>query len=192
MSPTNVRRMLALLGIILLATAGRSLPNQPTSSATALGPVRWLAKAGNPATDFVLENLNGERVESSQFRGHPILIHFWASWCQPCREESRRIEAAGRASRSAGLVILAVTNETDRGEIARFAREQNLSFPILFDPDSVVFDQYRVIGIPTSYFVDTSGVIRTIVTGPMTASDLERDIAKILKAADSAGDSNED
>lgn len=188
MSSTNARRVLALLSIILLAATGYSFQSQQVSSATVLSPVRWPAKEGNRATDFVMEGLNGEKIDSSRLRGHPILIHFWASWCQPCREESRRIEAAARAYRSAGLVILAVTNETDRREVARFAREQNLSFPILFDPDSMIFDQYRVIGIPTSFFVDTNGIIRIIVNGPMTASDLEADLAKILKTADSEGD----
>lgn len=188
MSPTNARWVLTLLSILLLAATGCSLQSQPSFSAATLRVARFPAKEGNRATDFVVEGLDGQKIDSSLLRGHPILIHFWASWCQPCREESRRIETAARAYRAAGLVILAVTNETDRREVAQFAREQNLSFPILFDPSSVVFDQYRVIGIPTSYFVDTNGIIRTIVAGPMTAADLEHDLAKILKTADPEGE----
>ncbi len=180
MSPIKARRISVLLSIILLAATGCNLPSQQVSSATVLNPVRWRIKEGTRATDFVMEGLNGEKIDSSRLRGHPILILFWASWCQPCREESRRIEAAARAYRSTGLVILAVTNETDRSEVARFAREQNLSYPILFDPGSVIFDQYRVLGIPTSYFVDASGIVRAVVDGPMSTADLDLNFAKIL------------
>ncbi len=170
--------------LALLAVTGCGIQHKPAALVATLSSVRWPATAGNPANDFVSESSTGEQVDSSRWRGHPILIHFWASWCQPCREESRLLDGVARTYRSTGFEILAVTNEKDRGEVARFVREKNLSFPILFDPDSAVFDQYRVIGIPTSFFVDASGVIRVVVPGPLTASELQLGLTKILKGSE--------
>ncbi len=166
--------------VILLAAAGCSKPSQPVSPVPSSNPVRWLAKEGNPAPDFNLESLTGQMIDSSQYRGRPILVHFWATWCQPCRDEAKRLEAAEKSYRSKGFEILALTNETDRTEVAKFVREQNLSFPILFDPNNTVFDQYRVTGLPSSFLVDANGIIRKVVVGPFTTASLELELTQLF------------
>ncbi len=178
---THSIKHIAML-IILLLAVGCSNQTQPTSLAPASNPLRWLAKEGNPAPDFTLESLTGQTIDSSQYRGRPILVHFWATWCQPCRDEVKRLEAAEKSYRSKGFEILALTNETDRDEVAKFAREQNLSFPILFDPNNTVFDAYRVTGIPTSFLVDVNGIIRQVVSGSFTTSSLDLALGQILSS----------
>lgn len=168
------------ISILVLLVVGCN--NQPASTfvSPTPNPLRWLAKEGNPAPDFVLESLTGQAVDSSQYRGRPILVHFWATWCQPCRDEVKRLEAAAEAYRSKGFEILALTNETDRNEVAKFVREQNLSFLIVFDPSNIVFDQYRVTGLPSSFLVDGDGIIRKVVPGPFTTASLELELTQIF------------
>lgn len=182
--PIFHKRVIEYLGLltVLLVASSCSIPGQAILPATTSNPVRWLVKEGKPAPDFILENLTGEKIDSAQMRGGPVLVHFWASWCQPCRDEVHRLETAARSYRSRGFEILAITNESDRGEVGQFVREQDLSFQILLDPTNTVFDAYRVTGIPTSFFIDADGVIRAYSPGPLTTANLESNLIKILSA----------
>lgn len=170
--------LLSVVIIALVAAGCSSATPRPVAATVFAAP--GAAKVGNAAPDFILEKLNGGTIDTRATRGHPLIVHFWASWCQPCRDEALRLETAAEKYRSKGLEILALTNESEQSEVARFVRERDLSFTILLDPDSTVFDAYRVTGIPASFFVDANGVIRSVVPGPLASSTLDADVAGIL------------
>ena len=168
--------------ILAMSIVGCSVPTQSMVALPTPNPLRWLVKESSIAPDFGFASLSGAVVDSSQYRGRPILVHFWATWCQPCRDESKRLQAAEIKYRANGFEILAITNETDQDEVAKFAREQNLSFPILFDPNNIAFDQYRVTGLPTSFLIDANGIVRQVAPGPFTTASLELALSKIFSS----------
>jgi peroxiredoxin len=138
-------------------------------------------QAGFPAPDFTLTTLDGETVTLSALRGRPVLINFWATWCPPCRAELPAIQSAYDRYADQGLVVLAVDMAEPPQTVAAFAEEFGLRFPIPLDRDGQVAAQYRVRAIPTSFFVDREGVIRSVFIGPMNGPLIDNRLAQILR-----------
>ena len=134
------------------------------------------------APDFALETLRGDTVALSSYRGHAVLVNFWATWCTPCRGEMADLIAAYAAHKAEGLVILAI-NLSDQERVRavrRYANELQIPFPVLLDVRGVVRGRYAVPGVPTSVFIDTSGIIRVVHPGPITNDGIRRGLAEIL------------
>jgi peroxiredoxin len=137
-------------------------------------------RKGFSAPDFSLTTLDGATVRLSDLRGKAVLINFWASWCGPCRAEMPHIQAAYEEHVDDGLVVLGVDQSEPPATVARFADEFGLTFPIPLDNDGQVSAAYQARALPTSFFVDTDGVIRDTFTGPMSAGHIESMLEGIL------------
>jgi thiol-disulfide isomerase/thioredoxin len=139
-------------------------------------------KLGQAAPEFRLKLLSGGEASLSQFKGHPILVNFWATWCKPCRQEMPEIIAAYQAHRAQHLEILAVnlSDQDKMKDVRKFVAEMVLPFPVLLDEKGKTRERYRLITVPTSIFIDTEGMVRKINAGPISASVLQEDIAEIL------------
>ena len=139
---------------------------------------------GELAPDFVLPTLGDTRLALSDFRGQPVLINFWASWCGPCRFEMPMLMEAYDRYSSEELVILGV-NFTERDsmeEVETFVNELDISFPILLDVDGhVSTDSYGMIGLPMSVFVDRGGIVKRVVIGPITDNEIDEFMREILE-----------
>jgi peroxiredoxin len=134
---------------------------------------------GAPAPDFVLKDLSGNTARLSSFAGQPVLINFWATWCGPCRAEMPAIEDRYNAHSSSGFVVLAV-NVDEPAEVVRpFVDELGLTFPIVLDPGGSVTELYRVLGFPTSFWVDADGMIVAQHVGPMFEDQIDNYLAKV-------------
>ncbi len=125
-----------------------------------------------PAPDFELVSLSGETFQLEDYRGKPVLLNFWATWCAPCRLEmpafqSRYEEHAGE------LAIVAVNNAESPSDVQAFVDELGLTFDILLDPDAAVQRLYLVRGYPTSFLLDADGIIRVQHVGLMTEDQLD-------------------
>jgi cytochrome c biogenesis protein CcmG, thiol:disulfide interchange protein DsbE len=137
-------------------------------------------RIGATAPDFKLRDLAGGIHSVSDLHGRPVLLNFWATWCEPCRSELPNIQAAyaTAAARGAqpgpGLQVLGVAVESDPDIVTSFQKEYGLGFPLL--PDDVgqlgVKSLYRVGPIPTSFFIDRQGIIRAIKVGALEPKDL--------------------
>ncbi|MBI3978225.1 MAG: redoxin domain-containing protein [Chloroflexi bacterium] len=137
-------------------------------------------KVGARAPDFSLKTPDGKLVTLSDFRGKPVFINFWATWCPPCRAEMPDIEAVYQEHRDHGLIVLGIDVQEDPVIVQRFLRERSFSWTFLVDESGEVGMLYRLTALPTSYFVDPEGVIRSIQTGATTKSGMERQLALIL------------
>ncbi len=139
---------------------------------------------GRAAPDFLLETPTGGELRLSDLQGQPVLINFWASWCGPCRAEMPELVAAYDRYRDDGLVIVGVNLQEADEKVNEFASEFGMTFPIVIDRDGELRDVWRLggpfDGIPTSYFIDASGVIRSLFYGPMQEAALEERLAEIL------------
>jgi peroxiredoxin len=140
---------------------------------------------GRAAPDFLLESPDGGELRFSDLRGSPVLVNFWASWCAPCREEMPEIVRAYDARERDGLVVVAVNLQENAGQIEEFAREYGMRFPIVIDRSGQVAETWRVggpiEGIPSSYFVDSGGVVRARIFGPMDAERIAEELAKVME-----------
>lgn len=122
---------------------------------------------GAAAVAFDLKTLEGKTADLESFRGKPLVINFFASWCDPCREEMPLInELAAKAG--GNYQVLGIAVEDSRAAVSEYAKEAKLLFPIALDLNSRVKRSYRIFGPPATFFVDGQGIIRDIVMGPIT------------------------
>lgn len=129
---------------------------------------------GNPAPDFELTSLGGEKIRLSDLRGKIVLINFWATWCAPCRLEMPSIQE--RADRySSQLAVLAVNFDEPQDVVQSFVEDLGLqAVVVLFDPGAQVQELYQVRGYPTTVIVDETGIVRFHHIGILSEDQLDR------------------
>jgi cytochrome c biogenesis protein CcmG/thiol:disulfide interchange protein DsbE len=157
------------------AEGGSSLTSVVLSS-SASGPA---PEIGKPAPDFSATTVEGEKVTLSKLRGRPLWLTFGASWCQPCRAENPDIEAAYERYRAKGLRVLAIFTQDDRSAIEDYAKRVGLTYPKVDDSSDEIGSSYRIAGIPSHFFIDSSGVLRTITIGTLDPSELDATLTQI-------------
>ena len=123
---------------------------------------------GAPAVPFDLKTLDGKAAGLETFRGKPLVLNFFASWCDPCREEMPLINDLALAGEKQGYNVLGIAVDDSRGALNEYVREAKLMFPIALDLNSTVKRSYRIFGPPATFFIDGHGVIRDLVLGPIT------------------------
>lgn len=136
---------------------------------------------GELAPDFQLETVDGKQVKLSDYKGKVVLLNFWASWCEPCRQEMPDVEKAYETYKDQGLVVLGANLRENNVSVQGFADNLGLTFPILMDKDGNVATQlYKVKPIPTTYFIDKDGYLRQKAEMPMTYSFIEDNLKPLL------------
>ncbi len=117
------------------------------------------------APDFTLPTLSGEKIRLSSLQGKVVLINFWATWCVPCRTEMPTIEELYQRYKDRGLEIVAINLDSlSTAGVKAFVEEVRVTFRIVLDPSWATAQVYRVVGLPTTYFVDRAGnvVVREV------------------------------
>lgn len=133
---------------------------------------------GASAISFDLTTLDGKAAALESFHGKPLVINFFASWCDPCRDEMPLInELAAKAG--ANYQVLGIAVDDSRAAVNEYAKEAKLTFPIALDLNSVVKRAYRIFGPPATFFVDGQGVVRDIVLGPITTERIKEAAKKV-------------
>ncbi|PIE81584.1 MAG: hypothetical protein CSA11_04410 [Chloroflexi bacterium] len=128
---------------------------------------------GDMTRNFFLQDLEGNMVSLEEFRGSPVIINVWQTWCAPCRIEMPALQAVQDKYADDGLVILAVNDQESPRDVEAFVTELDLQLTILVDPDGVVSDLYNVFNFPTTIFVDEAGVITAVHRGLLAESQIE-------------------
>jgi cytochrome c biogenesis protein CcmG/thiol:disulfide interchange protein DsbE len=136
-----------------------------------------------PAPEIDLATLDGERVRLSDYRGRPVIVNFWATWCIPCREEFPLLVAAYAAHRDEGLEILGVVHDDTVDGARRFAEDYGAEWLMLDDPEDAAWNDYLGVGVPMSFFIDADGVVRAFSLGGFTETGLASQLERILPAA---------
>lgn len=133
-----------------------------------------------PAPDFELTTFDGQLIRLSDQRGKVLVINFWASWCIPCREEAPVLEATWRAYRDSGVVFIGVDYLDTEREALAYIEEFDLTYPNGPDLGTRIAQAYRIQGVPETFFVDRSGMLRGVHIGPITEPQLEARIETLL------------
>ena len=124
-------------------------------------------RAGFPAPDFSLVDLNGRPQRLADYRGKVVFLNVWATWCAPCRMEMPSMETLHRRMAGTDFVMLAVSEDEDgRTTVQKFADEFGLSFPILLDQQGVIPPRYGVTGYPETFVIDRDGRVIQHTIGP--------------------------
>jgi len=133
---------------------------------------------GAHAVDFELKLLDGKSVSLEQLRGKPVVLNFFASWCDPCREEMPLINEIAAGAERGGYQVIGIAVEDTRAAVMQFSKEAKLGFPIGLDLNSTVKRAYRIFGPPATFFIDAQGTVRDIVLGPVTPERLRQGLRK--------------
>ncbi len=153
----------ALALVLHLALAG---------CAPSAEPSRRGIQPGSVPPDLALNRLDGGSTSLGDYRGQVILLNFWATWCEPCRDEIPDLEAVYRARMDRGFVVLGLAVEEPRETVAPFVDEMGMTYPVLLDVQGSVKKVFRASGLPMSLLIDKEGVIRVRHVGHLTAEQL--------------------
>ncbi|MCS5695131.1 TlpA family protein disulfide reductase [Desulfofundulus thermocisternus] len=155
------------------AMEGSGMPPDPTGSKESGVAVGM--DVGQRAPDFTLTTADGEELSLSDFRGRPVVLNFWATWCPPCRAEMPAIqsfyEKTGREIHV--LAVNLTASERSAARVKDFLDAGGFTFPVLLDTRGDVAREYLVRAIPTTFFIDREGIIRARHTGSLTLEMLE-------------------
>lgn len=139
-----------------------------------------LLEVGDTAYNFYLSDLDGQNLNLEAFRGQPVILNFWATWCGPCRVEMPALQAAYESHQADELVILAVNDQEAHQDVADFFSELELTFTPLLDQEGEVSRLYHVFNFPTTYFIDEDGRVTAVHRGVLSAEQIETYLAATL------------
>jgi cytochrome c biogenesis protein CcmG/thiol:disulfide interchange protein DsbE len=137
-------------------------------------------REAGPAPDFTLTTFSGEQVSLSRLRGQAVAINFWASWCPPCREEAAYLESTWRAYRDRGVVFIGVDYADTEREALAYIAEFDITYPNGPDIGTRISQDYRIQGVPETFFVARDGTLRGVKIGPLSPPELEQRLDALL------------
>jgi len=125
----------------------------------------------NQAADFTLPSLDGDEKSRSDYDSPVMLLHFWATWCKPCIKEMPEIEAAHLALKDAGLTVLTINTGDSAKKARAYIEKRGFKFPVLLDKKWKAAEKYNVRGLPSSYFIDSTGTIFKKIEGGLLTEE---------------------
>lgn len=175
--------IIALTGAVILSVA--YLANRP-ADATGLTAVQLVGTptgpapiVGQTAPDFTAATVDGKPIRLSDLKGSPVWVSFGASWCQPCRAENPDIEAAYEAFKAKGVVVIQIYMTEDTSTVADYTTRVGLTYQRIPDPDSRLATEYRILGIPSHFFIGRDGVLRELKVGTLDRDSMNAILAEL-------------
>lgn len=163
--------VLALAVTVLLFTQGNTINELPQKSSP---------EEKELATNFTLELTNGKKFNLSDYKGKPVLINFFASWCLPCREEMPVLEKVVQEYEPKGVVFLGIAVDDTEEKMKDFIAKYGVTFPVGLDKTAAIQKSFGLYGIPTTYFIDRQGVINYSHSGSVTEELLQHELDQLL------------
>ena len=165
---------------VAAASRGELVPAAPGDVPQEISPLM-----GKPAPDFTLEDLRGDKVSLSSFKGKPLLINFWATWCGPCKIETPWLVELQNEFGPKGFEIVGISTEGDdlkpddkegwahdKDAIAKFVTQYHMQYPVLINGDSLATEYGGLDAMPTSVYVDRTGKVVAVQLGISSKDDM--------------------
>lgn len=134
---------------------------------------------GKAAPECDLRTLEGEGVALTDFRGTPVLINFWSTWCVPCEQEHDLLQHAAEHYGERAQ-FLGVVYQDQEAAVRRYVERKGSTYPQMMDPGSRCSIDYGVSGVPESFFIDARGVVTHKKTGPLSAVELRAQLEPLV------------
>jgi cytochrome c biogenesis protein CcmG/thiol:disulfide interchange protein DsbE len=168
------------VGAALLGRAGPAARLEPLPPSASVSTAAQTYPPGTRAPALRLPGLDGGRVDLAALRGRPVVVNFWATWCQPCVREFPLLRQAAAAHRPDRLAVVGVL-VNDRPAAARaFARRHGATWPIALDPTAATAGRWGAVGLPHTWFIRPDGTLASHQLGELTPAALDRQLASIL------------
>ncbi|GAC1342636.1 MAG: hypothetical protein NVSMB27_01740 [Ktedonobacteraceae bacterium] len=167
--------LLALLWSQLLTPA----QNQSTSGSTQSSR----PPDGHPAQDFTaasLSNSAAPAIHLANLKGKPIVLNFWASWCDPCKREAPILQSAWQRVQSQDVIFIGINYQDAQSDALAFLRTYSITYPNVQDPNSSTAINYGVTGVPETVFIDRRGIVVHKIIGELTTQMLQSNIQQIV------------
>lgn len=184
MSRLQVERAVSLLLLAALGIAWILYSREPAQATRSF--LTEAPQVGHLAPDFAVAASTGETVTLTQFvdrqgaAGIPVVLNFWASWCGPCRIETPHFQELSLRYRDQ-VAILGVNQGESLATIVDFGASFGLTYPLLHDPQNVVNDAYSVFNLPTTIFIDRTGVVTDVYVGAISQAVLMARINQLVQ-----------
>src|SRR5215212_692427 len=163
--------LVALLGYGLASNA----PDRKVENALVTGD-------REPAPEVDLPKLSGKGNASlADYRGHVVVLNFWASWCDPCRAESPLLQRWHERLDKRGATVLGVDVQDVSGDARDFVAKYGLTYPMLRDGPGDVRDEYGILGLPETFVIDPRGRVAAVARGPVDEAWMREQVAPLLK-----------
>lgn len=179
---------LAFLAFVSCNSLGRQ---EPGTTATATSTTEYNAGGdstveteANPAPDFMVLDHDGNSVKLSDFKGTPVVLNFWASWCPPCKSEMPDFNETCKTYENKVQFMMVNLTDGDRETLESakaFLDEQEYTFPVFFDTKSEAANAYDVYSIPTTFFIDAEGNVVAYASGAIDSNTLQKGINMIYE-----------
>jgi thiol-disulfide isomerase/thioredoxin len=178
--------------MILVPANGQGTGMTPAQEAQALDANPYTTPLnGQPAPNFTLVDLSGHKVSLSSFRGHPVIVDFWATWCPPCKAEIPWFEQLQDEYGKQGLQIIGLSTDnldtgdpaalfTEKREIHDFATKMHMNYPVLFNADSIADQWGGVDSLPTTFYINRKGTIVASTVGLAPIDEIRANIQKAM------------
>lgn len=147
---------------------------RPGQSGTETGEktAEYAPKIGSPAPLFSLRDLEGEVRKLEDFRGNPVILNFWTTWCPYCVDEMPLLQELHTSGED--VVVLAVNVRESKESAQKFIADKGFTFPVLLDSEGKVFKSYRLRAYPTTFALNAEGIVTSIKIGAFNAAGLEK------------------
>jgi peroxiredoxin len=167
--------------VVLVPDTGGQAPDA-TSTEAAVEPLK-----GKFAPAFTLVNLEGKKVSLADYKGRPVIVNFWATWCAPCKLEMPWFEEFRQKYHGQGFEILGIAeDDAPKDEIAKTAKKVNVSYPILLTDGKVAPAYGGVDQLPTSFYIDRKGIVEVETIGLASKDEVEANIKKLVDSKNAA------
>lgn len=189
MNRRKIKATAISVGVLMVAAAVATLAivelrTQGTAAIGGFTVANYKARAeteNRPAPDFELPSLEDDTpITLSSFRGHVLVLNFWASWCGPCRLEAPGLRRASAKYRAQDVRFLGVDYRDDKAAARAFVEDFHLPYPSVFDPAGTLAYSYGLIGFPTTFIIDPGGTIRYRFVGYLQQDVLEAALDDVL------------
>ncbi|HUS19598.1 MAG TPA: TlpA disulfide reductase family protein, partial [Terriglobales bacterium] len=178
-----MKRNAIVLIVVAFTVAAMIYSTAKRSRDAALGGAKLVAadNIGKAAPEFELATLDGKLVKLSDYKGRPVLVNFWATWCGPCKIEMPWFIDLKKKYESQGFEIIGIAMEdTENEKIAEFVKEMGVNYVILKGKNAVADAYGDVQGLPTSFYIDREGKIVAQHAGLVSRSTIEDDVKVAL------------
>ena len=155
--------------------------NAETPSEEAEEPSSKTEENKYAAPDFTVLDMEGKEVSLSDFKGKPVVLNFWATWCYYCKEEMPDFNKAYKEFPDIQFLMVNATDgvKETKEKATKYVKEQGFNFPIFFDTKGEAVNNYHVTGFPTTYFIDADGNLVTYANGMINYETLKKGIGMI-------------